>query len=156
MNIELALYQPDIPQNTGTILRLGACMNVPVHIIHPTGFHFSHKLFRRAAMDYAHHVQMIEHDSFRKFDTWRTEQNRRLVLMSTKAKNSVYNFNFTPGDILLAGRESAGVPAEIARICTTMVRLPMTQKVRSLNVSLASAMILGEALRQTNGFETLS
>ncbi len=156
MNIELALYQPDIPQNTGTILRLGACMNVPVHIVHPTGFHFSDKLFRRSAMDYANHVQMIEHNSFKQFDIWRSEQNKRLVLMSTKATNSVYEFDFSSSDILLAGRESAGVPSEVAKTCDALVRLPMTQELRSLNVSLASAMILGEALRQTNGFETLS
>ncbi|MCF6301734.1 MAG: tRNA (cytidine(34)-2'-O)-methyltransferase [Devosiaceae bacterium] len=154
--MELALYQPDIPQNTGTILRLGACLNVPVHIIHPTGFHFSDKLFRRSAMDYAQNVQMHEHDSFQKFDLWRKQRNKRLVLMTTKTQKSVYEFEFNPGDILLAGRESAGVPTQVASICNALVRLPMAPRLRSLNVSLATAMILGEALRQTDGFDPLS
>jgi len=156
MSIELALFQPDIPQNSGTLLRLGACLEVRVHIIHPTGFAFSDKLFRRSAMDYADHVQMLEHNCFADFDEWRKENKKRLVLMSTKANQSSYEFNFAPNDVLLAGRESAGVPEHVANVCEAAIRIPMSQQVRSINVSIAAAMVLGEAKRQTNGFMNLS
>jgi len=155
MPLSLALYQPDIPQNTGTILRLCACMNVPVHIIHPTGFTFSDKIFRRSAMEYADHVDLHEHDSFEHFQTWRLEKETRLVLMSTKSSTSAYDFEYDPDDILMAGRESAGVPDQVAKICDARVRIPMRAQLRSLNVAVSSAMIIGEALRKTRGFVDL-
>ena len=156
MRVELALFQPDIPQNSGTLLRLGACLNVAVHIIHPTGFAFSDKLFRRSAMDYADHVTMQQHNCFADFDNWRKQRNKRLVLMSTKASHSAYEFEFSPNDILLAGRESAGVPQQVADICDAAIRIPMSKHMRSINISIAAAMVLGEAERQTNGFSDLS
>ncbi len=156
MAVQLALYQPDIPQNSGTLLRLGACLNVVVHIIHPTGFAFSDKLFRRSAMDYADHVRMIEHNCFDDFSTWCSKNSKRLVLMSTKASQSAYEFDFTSNDILMAGRESAGVPQKVADVCATAIRIPMSKAVRSINVSVASAMVLGEALKQTGGFSQLT
>ena len=156
MAIELALYQPDIPQNTGTLLRLGACLGVPVHIIHPTGFVFSDKNFKRAAMDYANKVQMRQHDSFSRFNDWRLANNKRLILLSTKSAFSLYDFAFSRSDILLMGRESAGVPDQVLRCCDHSARLPMAQNMRSLNVALAAAMAIGEAMRQSDGFNDLS
>jgi len=152
MPVELALYQPDIPQNTGTLLRLGACLGLRVHIIHPTGFGFTEKGFRRAAMDYAHRVDFIEHDSFRAFHAACAGDGRRIVLMTTRAQVSAYDHAFADGDVLLAGRESAGVPDDVAAMCDARVRIPMQRGLRSLNVAVASAMIAGEALRQTEHF----
>lgn len=156
INIQLALYQPDIPQNTGTLLRLGACLNMRVHIVHPTGFLFSQKNFRRAAMDYADHVHMQEHDSFEAFDEWRKAAGRRLVLLSTKAENSVYEFSFSSNDILLLGRESAGVPEQVTGLCDARLRIPMARDMRSMNVAIAAALAIGEAKRQTDGFRDLT
>ncbi len=156
MAIELALYQPDIPQNTGTLLRLGACLGVPVHIIHPTGFVFSDKNFKRAAMDYANKVQMRQHDSFSRFNDWRLANNKRLILLSTKSAFSLYDFDFSPDDIVLGGRESAGVPDQVRKICEYSVRIPMRPELRSINLGISAAIALGEALRQTGGFDTLT
>jgi len=156
MAIELALYQPDIPQNTATLLRLGACLGVPVHIIHPTGFVFSDKKFKRAAMDYLNHVEMREHDSFSQFNDWRLANNKRLILLSTKSSTSLYDFEFSADDIVLGGRESAGVPDPVRQICEHGVRIPMRAQLRSINLGISAAMALGEALRQTGGFTTMS
>ncbi len=155
MSVSLALYQPDIPQNTGTILRLCACMNVSVHIIHPTGFTFSDKIFRRSAMEYADHVDLHEHDSFSRFEEWRKRNNARLVLMTTKTSTLAYDFAYETNDILMAGRESAGVPDQVAKTCDAKVRIPMQAQLRSLNVAISCAMVLGEALRITGGFDAL-
>jgi len=155
MSLHFALYQPDIPQNTGTILRLCACLNVPIHIIHPTGFAFSDKIFRRSAMDYANHVHLFEHNNFTDFEKWRQQNSRRLILLSTKAKNSAYDFEYYKNDVLLAGRETAGVPQEIANICDAGIRIPMQGQMRSLNVAISCAMVLGEALRVSSGFAEL-
>ncbi|VAW23251.1 tRNA (cytidine(34)-2'-O)-methyltransferase [hydrothermal vent metagenome] len=152
MPVELALYQPDIPQNTATLLRLGACLDVPVHIIHPTGFVFSDKNFKRAAMDYINHVQMRQHNSFAQFNAWRLGQNKRLILLSTKSVKSLYDFDFSPDDIVLGGRESAGVPDQVHQTCDHGVRIPMRAQMRSINLGISAAMALGEALRQTGGF----
>ena len=127
-----------------------------VHIIHPTGFLFSEKSFRRAAMDYADQVHLHEHDSFAAFDDWRRSTDRRLVLLSTKAVNSIYDFKFTPNDILLLGRESAGVPEQVAGLCDVRLRIPMGPRMRSMNVAIAAALAVGEAKRQTDGFEDLA
>lgn len=156
MGVALALYQPDIPQNTGTLIRLGACLGAPVHIIHPTGFVFSDKNLRRAAMDYAETASVAEHDSFGAFQAWRSDQGRRLVLLTTKASASAYEFTFEDNDVLLLGRESAGVPGAVAEAADARIRIPMRPDVRSINVALAGALVLGEALRQTNALASLS
>jgi tRNA (cytidine/uridine-2'-O-)-methyltransferase len=148
--IDLALYQPDIAQNTGTLLRLGACLGVMVHIIHPTGFQFSPRSVRRGALDY------LEHALFAHFDLWRRSAGRRLALLTTKASGSAYAASYRPDDILLLGRESAGVPDRVADDADLKVRIPMRQDMRSLNVAVAGSLVLGEALRQTNGFAALS
>lgn len=155
MPVELALYQPDIAQNTGTLMRLGACIGVPIHIIHPTGFIFSTKNLARAGLDYLDHANVREHVSFAQFDAWRQEQGRRLVLLSTKATDSAYAENYTGDDILMVGRESAGVPDAVAAACDRSVRIPMRDGLRSINVALAATLILGEAKRQTDGFSDL-
>lgn len=156
MRVALALYQPDIAQNAGTLLRLGACLDVDVHIIHPTGFPFSRASLKRAGMDYLDHVQLTEHVNFPAFQVWREEHERRLVLLTTKTGTSAYEARYEPRDILLLGRESAGVPQEVADSADLSVRIPMRQEVRSLNVAIAGGLVLGEALRQTTAFGTLS
>lgn len=155
MPVALALYQPDIPQNTGTLLRLSACLQVPVHIIHPTGFAFSEARFRRAGMDYADKAQLHEHDSFNAFETWRKQEAKRLVLLTTKAKTSAYEARFDTDDLLMVGRESAGVPQEVADCADLALRIPMAEGLRSINVALAAALMVGEAKRQTDGFKDL-
>jgi len=145
----LALYQPDIPQNTGTLIRLAACMDVAIHIIHPTGFTFSDRHMRRAGMDYADQAQIVTHDSYAAFQDWYRAGNRRLVLLTTKAPASAYAASFTPQDVLMLGRESAGVPDSVAAEADLKLRLPMASGMRSLNVAICGAMVLGEALRQT-------
>jgi len=149
MSIDLALYQPDIAANTGTLLRLGACMGIKVHIIHPAGFALTDRNLTRAGMDYLDKAVLFEHDSFAAFQDWRLEQRRRLVLLTTKASHSAYEASYLPGDILLLGRESAGVPDSVAEAADLGVRIPMQPNLRSINVAIAGAMILGEALRQT-------
>ena len=156
MNISLALFQPDIPQNTGAIIRLTACLETKLHIIHPTGFPFSHSKLKRAGLDYVEHATIIEHDSFDDFENWRATTKNRLVLLSTKAERSAYETEFTRSDILLMGRESAGVPDYVKERADIEMRIPMGKNMRSLNVALAAAMVLGEAIRQTEGFSSLS
>lgn len=156
MPIALALYQPDIALNTGTLLRLGACLGVPVHIIHPTGFPFSRAALKRSGMDYLDAVEMIEHDSYAKFDTWRHEAGKRLVLLTTRASIPAHKAEYTGDDILMVGRESAGVPPEIANDAELRVRIPMRPGARSLNVAVSAAIVVSEAMRQTGGFERLT
>jgi len=155
MTIELALYQPDIPQNTGTLLRLGACLGVRVHIIHPTGFTFTPGTLRRTALDYLGHADYQEHQSYAAFDLWRREAGRRLVLLTTRASASAYAARYGEGDVLMVGRESAGVPGHVAADADLSVRIPMRGGLRSINVALAATLILGEAMRQTDGFKDL-
>src|SRR5690606_5186545 len=156
MTVELALYQPDIAANTGTLLRLGACLGVAVHVIHPAGFALTDRNLARAGMDYLDKAALVEHVSFATFDASRRAEGRRLILLSTKAATSAYAAAFEPNDILLLGRESAGVPDAIAGICDLRLRIPMRSGLRSINVALAGAMVLGEALRQTQHFTELS
>ncbi|HHS82246.1 MAG TPA: tRNA (cytidine(34)-2'-O)-methyltransferase [Devosia sp.] len=153
--MQIALYQPDIPQNTGTILRLAACLDLKVHLIHPAGFNFSTKLFRRTAMDYADRVDLHEHDSFDRFESWRRHHGKRLLLLSTKASDNALAFSFLPGDILMLGRESAGVPAHVADRVDQALRIPMKQDLRSLNVAMACALALPRALHMTGGLSSL-
>ncbi|WIY51883.1 TrmH family RNA methyltransferase [Devosia sp. YIM 151766] len=156
MALDLALYQPDIAANTGTLLRLGACMGVPVHVIHPAGFAITQRNLARAGMDYLDRANLIEHASFAAFRDWQLSQGRRLVLLTTKTTNSAYAASYAAGDILLLGRESAGVPDDIAAQADLRVRIPMQPGLRSINVALAGAMILGEAMRQIGNFTQLS
>ncbi len=148
--MRIALYQPDIPQNTGNIFRLGACMGVAVDIIEPTGFVFDDKKFRRSAMDYIDHLEYKKHDDWEHFYKWIKENKFRLILMTTKSEDSLYNFEFRSSDILLFGRESAGVPNNIHQIVDHRLTIPMKDGVRSINLSSSVALVLGESLRQTN------
>src|SRR5947199_908015 len=147
--MRIALYQPDIPQNTGTILRLCACFHVEAHIIEPAGFPVSDRHFRRAGMDYLDQVTIRRHDSWAKFEQWRREKNFRLVLFSTKGALSYLDYRYEADDILLFGRESAGVPDEVVAAADARLVIPIEPGLRSLNVALAAAMALGEAIRQT-------
>ena len=147
--MQIALFQPDIPQNTGTILRLCACLNVSAHIIEPAGFPVSDRHFRRAGMDYLDQVTITRHDSWSKFEQWRHDMACRLVLFTTKAAGSYLDYRYDPADILLFGRESAGVPDDVAKAADARLVIPIKPGLRSLNVAMAAAMALGEALRQT-------
>lgn len=146
--MELALYQPDIPQNTGAMIRTCACLGVPLHIIEPCGFPFSDKGLRRAGLDYLELAEITRHDSWDHFETWRKGSGKRLVLLTTKAAMPYTDFEFRSGDILLAGRESAGVPEALHKCADASVKIPMQKGARSLNVAVAAAMVLGEAVRQ--------
>ncbi len=148
-DLKIALYQPDIPGNTGTILRFAACMGLSVEIIEPAGFILSDKNLRRAGMDYIAAVTMTRHVNFEQFENWRRESGRRLVLASTKAAVPYADFDYRENDILLFGRESAGVPDQVHDSADARVLIPMADGQRSINVALSAAMITGEALRQT-------
>ena len=145
----LALYQPDIPQNTGTMLRMTACLGVPVDLIEPAGFDISDRNFRRAGLDYLDRSDITRHVSWRAFESWREARGLRLVLATTKAALPYTEVAFEPRDILQFGRESAGVAEEVHRAADLRVVVPMRAGMRSLNVAVAAAMVLGEALRQT-------
>jgi tRNA (cytidine/uridine-2'-O-)-methyltransferase len=147
--MRLALYEPDIPQNTGTILRMAACLGVAVDLIGPAGFDMSERAFKRAALDYLSHVKLERHASFAEFDAARRERRARLVLLTTRGAVPYTEFRFGDGDCLLVGRESAGVPAAVHARADAALRIPMAPGLRSLNVAVAAAMVLGEALRQT-------
>lgn len=153
--IRLALYQPDIAQNTGTILRLAACLGLPVDIVEPAGFPVSDKSFRRSGMDYLDHAIWARHDDFAAFQRWRTGEHRRLVLMSTRAALPYTEFAFRAGDVVMAGRESAGVPDAVHEAVDARILIPMQPAMRSLNVAVSVAMVAGEALRQLGGFARL-
>ncbi len=150
--MRLALYEPDIPQNTGTILRMAACLGVGVDIIEPCGFVFGDRQMRRAGMDYMDQVSLQKHDSWQQFQNSRIDSQGRLVLMTTHGLCSYNDFQFHADDILLFGRESAGVPDSVHEAADERLRIPMKPEMRSLNVAVSAAMVLGEALRQTNGF----
>jgi tRNA (cytidine/uridine-2'-O-)-methyltransferase len=150
--MRIALYEPDIPQNTGTILRLAACLGVAAHIIEPAGFPVSDRAFRRAGMDYLDQVAIERHASFAAFAAWRAQAGLRLVLFTTAAATSYLDHAFHGDDVLLFGRESAGVPEAVHAAAQARVVIPMRPGLRSLNVAMAAAMALGEALRQTGGF----
>ena len=147
--MRIALYQPDIPQNTGNIFRLGACLGVSIDIIEPTGFIFDDKKFKRSAMDYIDHLNYKRHIDWQHFYDWSLEKKYRLILMTTKARQSFYEFEFHSSDILLFGRESAGVPDNIHELVNHRLTIPMKKGVRSINLSSSVAFVLGEGLRQT-------
>lgn len=148
----VALYQPDIPQNCGTIVRLGACLRVPVHIIEPAGFTLSDRAFRRAGLDYVQLADVTRHVDWAAFCDWRQAAGRRLILMTTRATRAYYDFAFHPSDILLMGRESAGVPENVHAAADHRLAVPLKAGARSLNVAVSAAMALGEALRQTDAW----
>lgn len=150
--MHIALYQPDIPQNTGAILRLGACLGVPVHIIGPAGFDATDRGLRRAGMDYLTQADIRRHTSFRDFQAWRGALPARLVLLTTRSALPYFDFRFEDTDVLMLGRESAGVPDEVHAAADARLLVPLRPGLRSLNVATAAAMVLGEALRQSGGF----
>ncbi len=150
--MQLALFQPDQPPNTGTMLRMGACMKTPVHIIEPCGFPFSPKALKRYAMDYADHVDIRHHLDWNSFENHRLQSGARLVLLTTQAATPYCDFQFREDDILIVGSESTGAPEEVHAAADARITIPMSRETRSLNVAVSLAMVLGEALRQTNQF----
>lgn len=159
--MRLALFEPEIPPNTGTILRLCACMGVPVDVIEPCGFPFSDRALKRAGMDYMDQVEIRRHMDFAAFNNWRKGESagddsgegpRRLVLVETTGTLRHIDFAFSPKDILMLGRETSGTPPEVEAACDAVVRIPMMPTARSLNVAVAAAIALSEALRQTKGY----
>jgi len=146
--MRFALFEPDIPQNTGTMLRLAACLGLEAHLIEPAGFPTSDRAFRRAGMDYLDQVVLIRHPSWSDFECWRAAQGLRLVLFTTKATASYLDHRYETRDILLFGRESAGVPDHVHEAADVRLRIPMRAGMRSINVAIVCAMAVGEALRQ--------
>lgn len=147
--MRLALFQPDIPQNTGTLMRLGACLGVGIDIIEPCGFILDDRRLRRAGMDYLDDADIIRH---RSWDVYNAQRRGRLLLLTTRASMPYTDFAYAPGDTLLLGRESAGVPENVHQAADARLLIPLRPALRSINVALAASMVLGEALRQTAGF----
>ncbi len=150
--VSIALYQPDIPQNAGNILRLAACLGLKTHVIEPAGFDVSDRSLRRAGMDYLREVEVVRHLNWTEFMAWRTKAGGRLILLTTRGDTAYIAFTFAADDILLVGRESAGVPDAVHDAADARLLIPMRPGLRSLNVASAAAMVTGEALRQTDGF----
>ncbi|ANM05358.1 UNVERIFIED_ORG: tRNA (cytidine/uridine-2'-O-)-methyltransferase [Rhizobium esperanzae] len=148
-DFRLALYQPDIAGNTGTILRLAACLGFAVDLIEPAGFDVSDRNLKRSGMDYIAAAALTRHVSWDRFEAWRATTGRRLILASTKAADRYTDFTFRPDDILLLGRESAGVPDHVHERADARILIPMVEGQRSINVAVSAAMIVGEAMRQT-------
>ncbi|TPI36215.1 tRNA (cytidine(34)-2'-O)-methyltransferase [Mesorhizobium sp. B3-1-9] len=146
--LRIALYQPDIAGNTGTILRFAACLDIGVDIIEPAGFPLSDRALKRAGMDYLEKAALSRHADWHAFEEWRKTNARRLVLLTTKATAAYTDFAFVAGDILLFGRESAGVPDQVHQAADARLTIPMRAGARSINVALSVAMVAGEALRQ--------
>ena len=146
--MRVALFEPEIAGNVGAILRLGACLGAAVDLIEPMGFKWDDRRVRRTAMDYIDHVAIARHADFDAFKA--SIAGRRLILLTTKSRHSAFEFSFRPDDVLLFGKESSGVPAEIAEACDARLRLPIRSEVRSMNLAIAAAVALGEALRQTD------
>ncbi|WP_260928886.1 tRNA (cytidine(34)-2'-O)-methyltransferase [Novosphingobium sp. 9] len=145
--MRIALYEPEIAGNVGAVLRLGACFGTHIDLIEPMGFAWDDRRVRRTAMDYIDHVEITRHAGFEAFR--QTAPGQRLVLFTTKGSVSAYDFEFRPDDVLLFGKESAGVPESVAAVCDARVRIPLRAEVRSLNLATSAALALGEALRQT-------
>jgi tRNA (cytidine/uridine-2'-O-)-methyltransferase len=150
----LALYEPDIAQNAGAMLRTCACLGVAAAIIEPAGFPVSDRHFRRSGMDYLDHVKIERHISWRAFSQWRRAEGKRLVLLTTSAEETLWDFAFRREDVIMVGRESAGVPREVHDDADARIRIAIRPAMRSLNVGVAAAMALGEALRQLSRTET--
>ncbi len=152
--MRLALYQPDIPQNTGAMLRLAACLGIAVDIIEPCGFLLDDRRLRRAGMDYLDRVALVRHSSWQAFRSAAAEAggSGRLILLTTRGETPYCRLAYRPDDTILVGRESAGVPDEVHAAAAARITIPMQAGLRSLNVALCAAMVLGEAMRQTAGF----
>ena len=146
--MHIVLYKPDIPQNTAAIIRLGACLNLKIHLIEPCGFNLNDKRFKRVVMDYINFGKIIRHNDFKTFQ--KRYKKSRIVLMTTKAKKLYHKFKFKKNDMLLFGRESAGVPEEIHKNLKNKIKIPMNKETRSLNVAMSVAIVASEALRQNN------
>ena len=146
--MRIALFEPEIAGNVGAVMRLGACLGVAVDLIEPLGFAWDDRRVRRTAMDYIDHVEVRRHRDFRSF---RAATPGRLALLTTKATTRLHDFRFEEGDVLLFGKESAGVPPAIAESCAARVRIPQRPEVRSFNLATAATMAVAEALRQTGG-----
>lgn len=151
LDLRLALFQPDIPGNTGTILRMAACLGIGVDVIEPAGFDLSDRALKRAGMDYLEMASLMRHLDWSAFEARRRGEKRRLVLLSTRAELAYTAFRFRPGDVLLFGRESAGAPDHVHEAADARLLIPMRGGGRSLNVALAAAMAVGEAIRQIGG-----
>jgi tRNA (cytidine/uridine-2'-O-)-methyltransferase len=149
--MRIALYEPDIPQNTGTILRTCACLGLEAHIIEPAGFPVTDRAFRRAGMDYLDRVTIVRHAAFADFETWRRQERLSLVLMTTAASQPYLEHSFADDQIVLFGRESAGVPQAVHEAADHRLLIPVREGLRSLNIAVSVAMVAGEALRQTGG-----
>ena len=147
--MRIALYEPDIPQNAGTILRLAACLGTEAHIIEPAGFPVTDRAFRRAGMDYLDQVAIVRHGSWDDFVDWRRREGGRLILFTTRGSVSYLDYAYRRDDVLLFGRETAGVPEHVHAAADARLVIPIRQGLRSLNVAVACAMALGEAMRQT-------
>ena len=146
--MHIVLYKPDIPQNTAAIIRLGACLSLNIHLIEPCGFNLNDSRFKRVVMDYVGLSTIVRHNDFNAFR--KKYKKSRIVLMTTKAKKLYHKFRFKKHDMLLFGRESAGVPEELHKILKNKVKIPMNKKTRSLNVAMSVAIVATEALRQNN------
>ena len=146
--MHIALYKPDIPQNTAAIIRLGACLNLKIHIIEPCGFNLHDSRFKRVVMDYMGMSRIIRYEDYDDF--LKKNKDKRIVLMTTKAKKHYHKFKFKKNDMMLFGRESAGVPENLHKTIKNRIKVPMNKKTRSLNVAMSVAIISAEALRQNN------
>ena len=146
--MRIALFEPDIPQNTGNIFRLGACLGLEVDIIEPTGYVFDDKRFKRSSMDYINHIKYKRHLDWNSFYNWSKKNNFRLILLTTKSNQKYTNYTFQQNDVLLFGRESAGVPKHVHEIVDKQLTIPMKKNLRSINVSSSVALVIGEACRQ--------
>ena len=146
--MRIALFEPDIPQNAGNIFRLGACLNIPIDIIEPTGFVIDDKKLKRASMDYHDYLDLTKHLSWEKFHDWSLQQSYRLILLTTKSQKSYYDYKFQSKDIILFGRESAGVPKYVHEVVNERLTIPMVEGPRSINLSSSVSIVAGEMVRQ--------
>jgi len=149
---DLVLFQPDIPGNTGTLMRLAACLDFNIHIIQPAGFRLDDINLKRAGMDYLELIKLVRHPHWHSFEDWRMAQNRRLLLLTTKGTTNHLAINFQPDDLIMLGRESSGVPDFVHQAADHSILIPMQEKARSINIALSGALVMGEALRQTDRF----
>ena len=149
---DLVLFQPDIPGNTGTLMRLAACLDFDIHIIQPAGFRLDDINLKRAGMDYLELTKLVRHTHWQAFEDWRIEQQRRLLLLTTKGTKNHVEIEYLEDDLLLLGRESSGVPEFVHQAADISILIPMHKKARSINLALSGALVMGEALRQTDKF----
>ena len=149
---DLVLFQPDIPGNTGTLMRLAACLDFDLHIIEPAGFRLDDTNLKRAGMDYLQLTKLTRHDDWQAFETWRSQEQRRLLLLTTRASAPYTNFQFKSDDLIMLGRESSGVPDPVHEAADHSLVIPMRDNTRSINLALSGALVMGDALRQTDKF----